>query len=143
MSIDAYIEFASRHPVLILSFVGVLGLLLYGEFRRLTRCWDELRPQEAVLLMNHDEPLLLDVREANEVADGRIKGARHIPLGALRQRLEELEPWKSREVIVYCRSGNRSAQASDILCKAGFEHVHNLKGGVLAWQGENLPLVKK
>ncbi|RMG55780.1 MAG: rhodanese-like domain-containing protein [Gammaproteobacteria bacterium] len=140
---EQIIEFVGRHPILILSFVAVLGLLLYGEFRRLTRCWDEVAPQQAVLLINHEEPLLLDVREANEVAEGRIKGARHIPLGALRQRMQELEQWKDRDVIVYCRSGNRSAQASDILCKAGFQHVHNLKGGVLAWQNENLPLVKK
>lgn len=102
-----------------------------------------MTPSEAVMVMNRDEPVVVDVREANEVGQGKIKGAKHIPLGSFKQRLNELETHKDQKVIIYCRSGNRSGQASEMLCKQGFTQVFNMKGGIMAWQSDNLPLVKK
>ncbi len=140
---DQITEFASNHLILVTSFVVILFMLLYGEYKRLTRCYGEVSPNEAVLMMNHDDAMVLDVREANEYSDGRIKGSKHIPLGNLKQRLEEIKDYKDQKVIVVCRSGNRSGQASEVLCKSEYSQVFNLKGGVLAWQSDNLPLVKK
>jgi rhodanese-related sulfurtransferase len=77
---------------------------------------------------------LLDVREPHEHADFNIGGVL-LPLGRVMQMdTDEIEPWKNEEVIVYCRSGNRSGQASMILETAGFTNVKNLSGGMLAWQ---------
>jgi rhodanese-related sulfurtransferase len=140
---DLALEFATNHMLLVMSFVAILFLLLFGEYKRITRCYGELTPSEAVMVMNRDEPVVVDVREANEVSQGKIKGAKHIPLGNLKQRVNELDPHKDQKVIIYCRSGNRSGQASEILCKQGFSKVFNLKGGVMAWQSDNLPLAKK
>jgi rhodanese-related sulfurtransferase len=77
---------------------------------------------------------LLDVREPHEHADFNIGGTL-LPLGRVQQMdLGEIEAWKDEEVIVYCRSGNRSGQASMMLETAGFTNVVNLTGGMMAWQ---------
>jgi rhodanese-related sulfurtransferase len=77
---------------------------------------------------------LLDVREPHENADFNIGGTL-LPLGRIQMMdTDEIEPWKDEEVIVYCRSGNRSGQASMILETAGFTNVKNLTGGMMAWQ---------
>lgn len=97
---------------------------------------------EATQLINHENALLVDVREDKEFAAGHIPNARHIPLGSLPSRLKELEAAKSRPIIVNCRSGNRSASACGILRKNGFEKVYNLRGGINAWQQAGLPVEK-
>lgn len=85
-------------------------------------------------LKNSDSLVLLDVREDNERAEFNIGGI-HIPLGKVQTfQLEDIEAYKQSEVIVYCRSGQRSMVAAMMLEQAGFENVYNLSGGMLAWQ---------
>ena len=98
---------------------------------------------EAVQLINHEDALVLDVREGVELGQGKIRGAKHIPMSVLGKRLEELNPYRDRPVITYCRSGARSAQASNLLKKHQFQKVFNLAGGLLAWENANLPKSKK
>jgi adenylyltransferase/sulfurtransferase len=74
---------------------------------------------------------IVDVREPREWDICRIEGATLIPLGELPQRMEELD--REREMVVLCKMGGRSAQAVAFLRQQGFEHVHNLDGGILAW----------
>lgn len=97
---------------------------------------------EATRLINQDA-LVLDVREDKEFVAGHIPKARHIPLGALPERLKELEKFKTKPIVVNCRSGQRSARACGILKKHGFENVVNLAGGIMAWESAHLPMEKK
>jgi rhodanese-related sulfurtransferase len=77
---------------------------------------------------------LLDVREPSEHAEFNIGGVL-LPLGKIMtMQTDDIDDWKDEEVIVYCRSGNRSGQAGLILETAGFTNVKNLTGGMLAWQ---------
>ncbi len=77
---------------------------------------------------------IVDVREPQEHAEFNIGGTL-VPLGDIRaMQVDELEPLKDKEVIVYCRSGNRSGQAAMILETMGFENIKNLTGGMLAWE---------
>jgi len=77
---------------------------------------------------------LVDVREPHEHADFNIGGIL-LPLGRVQQMdIDDVEPLKNEEVIVYCRSGNRSGMASMMLESAGFSNVKNLTGGMMAWQ---------
>jgi rhodanese-related sulfurtransferase len=79
---------------------------------------------------------LVDVREPAEHAEFNIGGILH-PLGRIRSMdVDELESLKDEEVIVYCRSGNRSGQAAMILEQIGFSNVINLEGGMMAWQSK-------
>lgn len=80
-----------------------------------------------------DDVLVLDVREAEELAIASVPGARHIPLGELPMRTGELAEWQSRDVVCMCHHGMRSARAQQILQNAGFTQVFNLTGGIHAW----------
>lgn len=79
--------------------------------------------------------LLVDVRTPEEHREVRIKGIqRHVPLQELEGRLAELP--RDRPLLIYCRSGNRSAKAAAILLKAGFQDVRHLEGGIGAWKAK-------
>ncbi len=87
-------------------------------------------------------PLLLDVREPDEFTGelGHIPGARLIPLRELPERAPtELAEFKDKDIVVICRAGVRSTTAAAILAGLGFEHVFNLKGGMLDWDEARLP----
>lgn len=84
----------------------------------------------------HTDAQLIDVREAHEVAEGMIPGAKHIALGELDARLNEIDA--SRAVWAICRSGNRSGQAANLLADKGFR-VFNMQGGMLAWNEAGFP----
>ena len=85
--------------------------------------------------------LLLDVREADEYVQGHAPGSKLIPLGQLAQQLKEIAPFKNRRVVLICRSGRRSAQATALLETAGFSAASNIEGGMLAWQQAGLPVL--
>jgi rhodanese-related sulfurtransferase len=91
----------------------------------------------------NDDALVLDVREDKEYATGHIPKAKHIPLGQLAGRLNELDKFRNKPVLVTCRSGQRSARACGMLKKAGFETVYNQAGGIIAWERANLPVTQK
>ncbi|MEW5787379.1 MAG: rhodanese-like domain-containing protein [Pseudomonadota bacterium] len=133
-------DFVTQNIWLIL-LAAFSGFMLMGGFSLLGRLSGvkQIGPQEAVLLFNHDEALVLDVREQSEWADGHIGKAKHIPLGQLKNRLSDLEKYKGKPIVAVCRSGNRSGNACGILRKAGFENLHNLAGGMLAWEQAGLP----
>lgn len=76
--------------------------------------------------------LLLDVRTDPERKKGHIKGSVHIPLNQLRRRKQELEKFRNKEIVCYCRTGNRSLNAAVFLQKNGF-NASNLKGGIVTW----------
>jgi rhodanese-related sulfurtransferase len=80
---------------------------------------------------------LIDVRTPEEFASGHIEGAINIPVQELQQRMDEVS--SDEPVVLYCRSGNRSNQAAQILDGAGYSGVYDL-GGVIAWQQAGLPL---
>lgn len=93
-----------------------------------------ITPQEVEQQLKEGKELnLVDVREADEVAAGHIKGITHIPLGVLEFRMNELD--KNKEYIMVCRSGGRSGQATMFLDQQGY-NVSNMTGGMLEWDGE-------
>lgn len=92
--------------------------------------------------MNREGALLLDVREPDEFTAVHVQEAKLVPLGQLSGRLAELDEFKSKPIVVMCRSGRRSAKAVNMLKEAGFTQVSNIKGGISAWESEGLPVVK-
>lgn len=96
-----------------------------------------ITPEEVKERLDKGEKLnLVDVREPHERAEFNIGGL-FIPLGKVQMmQIDELENLKNEEVIVYCRSGNRSGQAAMILETMGFTNTKNLAGGMMAWQSK-------
>ena len=84
-------------------------------------------------LDNSDNFIFIDVREAHEHEEFNI-GGDLISLGQVMDSIDGMEEHKNDEIVVYCRSGNRSAMAQSLLEAAGFSNVRNLTGGILAWQ---------
>ncbi|MFS0576168.1 rhodanese-like domain-containing protein [Sporosarcina sp. 179-K 3D1 HS] len=84
-------------------------------------------------LENGEQLHLIDVREADEVAAGKIPGAVHIPLGDIPLKMRELD--ESTPYILVCRSGGRSGRAQEIMADEGYD-VTNMVGGMLDWKGE-------
>ena len=81
---------------------------------------------------------VLDVREQYEYDEGHISGVTLIPMGEIPNRLSEIPT--DQQVIVTCRSGNRSGQVTDFLREQGFTNVHNMEGGINAWSSAGFPV---
>ncbi|MDD6840825.1 MAG: rhodanese-like domain-containing protein [Spirochaetales bacterium] len=91
---------------------------------------------EAKALMKETEGyILLDVRTKEEYESGYIPGAINIPLSDINENVVSSLPDKSQMILVYCRSGNRSRQASDKLSKLGYTNIIEI-GGINSWKGE-------
>ena len=102
----------------------------------------ELTPVQVKKMMDEKKPfVLVDVREPHEVEICKIEGSVLIPLGEVPKRMNELN--SADEIVVHCRSGKRSADAVELLMKAGFRKIHNLQGGVLAWADQVDPAMPK
>jgi sulfur dioxygenase len=93
-------------------------------------------------LASSNPPMLIDVRDEDEYRGelGHIAGARLLPLKELPERIGELGDAKGRDIVAICRVGVRSSTAAAILTGLGFEHVSNLKGGMLEWNDAHLPV---
>ena len=105
---------------------------------------DQLGPDVDVATVNalrgRDDVLILDVREQSEYDAGHIPGVTLIPMNDVANRLGEIP--KDKPVIVTCRSGNRSGQVTDFLRQQGYTNVHNMTGGINAWQQAGYPVEK-
>ena len=97
----------------------------------------EITAQQAQQMLEGGDAVLIDVREPVEYHEIRATGASLIPLGAFQSRVNELP--KDKDVLLICRSGGRSAQATLIAQQAGYERVYNVAGGTMAWSSAKLP----
>lgn len=96
--------------------------------------WDISVQELAELLKGSNPPRLIDVREPHELLIAALENAELIPLGQLAGKLSQLD--SAEEVVLFCKSGNRSTRALELLVGAGFRKVKNLKGGINAWARE-------
>ncbi|MFC5050603.1 rhodanese-like domain-containing protein [Rubritalea spongiae] len=103
----------------------------------------DVSPEKAVEMMNsREDPRVIDVRSAEEYADGHIKGATLLDVNAgdFEELLSKLD--RSKVYLIHCRSGARSARALKLFKKLDFEKVYHLQGGIQAWQKAKKPVVK-
>jgi rhodanese-related sulfurtransferase len=101
-----------------------------------------LSPAAAVLLMNREKAVVVDVCESAEFAAGHIVGAKNIPLGELEAKLGAAVKNKALPLILVCQSGARSGRAVALAKKLGYEQAQSLGGGLAAWKGANMPTEK-
>ena len=134
-------KFVSENLLLIaVAFVSG-GMLIWPAVRRST-AGPSISTLQATLLINQQNALVLDVRDATEYASGHVINARNIPLGELEARAAELEKHKAKPVIVLCDTGSRSGKAAPVLRRLGFKEAFILSGGIGAWRQAGLPLEK-
>lgn len=134
-------EFIANHMLLAMVFVVLLVVLIGNEVSRLFRGYKELTPNGLTLLINRDNPLVVDLSSAQDFERGHVPSARHVPLSQFDPENKDLAKAKELPIAVYCKDGNTSANAAARLVKAGFKHVYWLGGGLAAWRGADLPTV--
>ncbi|NRA21200.1 MAG: rhodanese-like domain-containing protein [Oceanospirillaceae bacterium] len=136
---EQLIDFVTNNYLLVLAFILALGMLLFSESKK---SGASVTTTEAVQLINKQDAVLLDIRTKKEWENGTITNAIHIPLVDLDKRIDELNKYKSKDLIVICNMGQTAGTATKKLMAAGFEKVVRLKGGIAEWKAQSLPLVK-
>ena len=136
---------ACRLSALVAAIVSVLALVATG-------CGDGtgaaassvtlLAPTEAQALIESGEVEVIDVRTPQEYSEGHIEGATLVDFYEpdFADRIAELD--RGDEYVVYCRSGNRSSQATALMADVGFADVNDVDGGIVAWEAAGLPVVR-
>ena len=132
-----------RNNLLLFVVALVSGGMLLWPFVRRTTGGPWVNPTQATQLINREDALIVDVRDANEFATGHVLGAKNLPLARLEAPGADLAKRKDRPVIVYCDgAGQRANKAASALRKQGFTRVVSLSGGIGAWQQAGLPVEK-
>jgi rhodanese-related sulfurtransferase len=124
-----------------LSLVILLSVISLFTFAQQTA---SISQQELLALMAtpSKQTVILDVRSAEEFAEGHIKGAINISHEQINANLSKISAFKDQTVIVHCRSGRRAISAENDLRAAGFSDLRHLEGDMNGWQAANLPLIK-
>jgi sulfur-carrier protein adenylyltransferase/sulfurtransferase len=102
---------------------------------------EELDVAQARQEIDRGGAVLIDTREPHEWEEAHLEGATLVPPATVSERIGDLVPDRSQRVLLYCRTGNRSARAADELQELGYENVANVAGGIVAWQELGLPVV--
>lgn len=122
-----------------LILLGILSVLLIsGCVPQSSASAPEISTTEAHALFSNGNTFFLDVREQGEWDDVHIPGTTLVPLGELAERLNEVP--KDKNIVVICRSGNRSQQGRDILIQAGYTNVTSMAGGITDWLNQGFPV---
>ena len=131
-----------KNNLLLIAVAFASGAMLLWPFVRRTAGGPWVSTLQATQMINRQDALLLDVRDAAEYAKGHILGAKNVPLGDFERRAAELDKHKAKPVIVTCDSGSRATRVIEGLKTRGFARVFNLNGGYGAWQQAGLPVEK-
>lgn len=135
-----FIEFLLQEWILVAALLVTVGLLLFHEARK---AGPALSPQQAIQLVNAEDGVFLDLRDAGEYRKGHIADALHLPMSKLTERRHELEPYRERPIVLVCKMGQQASAAAKELRGAGFAKVYKMAGGMLEWSNLQLPTVSK
>lgn len=134
--------FAGRHPLLSLALAGLTIALIVNEIASLFSGVRRIGPAQLTGLINRDNALVVDLRSPGEFEKGHIAGSKNIQPSQFDPENKQLAAAKALPVVLVCRVGQTAGGAAKRLRKAGFANVSVLDGGIQAWQGADLPLVK-
>jgi len=128
----------------VVFIVVIIFIILFFLYKKgvILANFEKISPTQAYHMIKSNKNIyILDIRTPQEVkADGKIPNSHLIPLYQLSKNINKLP--KDKEIIVYCRSGNRSVAAARLLSSLGYK-VYNLNGGIIQWKKDGLPIKKK
>jgi len=127
--------------------MGEASREIMRQARRQVPEWSTVKVHESLAHQHeagpeHQDIVLVDVREKHEWSEGHIPGALHVPRGYLELQIEEAVPDKTKTVVLYCAGGIRSLMAGTTLQQMGYKEVISMAGGFGAWKGKGLPFVQ-
>lgn len=132
-------EFIANHAFLSAAFVVIAVLLIATETRRGGK---SLAPSLVGGVVNRDQGVLVDVRSESDFRAGHIAGSINIPHTQFASRVADLQKYLGKPLVVVCNMGSSAGDVANQLVKAGHAPVYCLSGGITAWRGENLPVVR-
>lgn len=135
-----FVEFIGNHLILASLWLMTAGAIFFYHQRTGSK---GVSPQGAVMLINRQDAVVVDIRDKKDFDTGHIVDAIHIPLINLKQRAVELQKHKTKPVIIACKLGQHAGEAAKILLDEGYENVVKLSGGMSEWKAQSLPLVNK
>ena len=135
-----FIQFLQGELLLTGTLFALIILLIVNIYSEKNRKYQVVDTNGAVSLMDDDDLIILDVREEKERKAGFLSNDINIPMGQLKTKMDTLD--KSKNILVYFKSGTRSDRIADILSKNDFQKVSSLKGGFNAWLKADLPIEK-
>ena len=134
--------FVGNHLALSALFVILLVAVIVTQLMTLLRKYKELTPASLTLLINRENPLLVDISPRDSFEKGHIPGAKHVLMSQFDPESKDLAKAKDLPVVVICRAGQTAQGAAQRLVKAGFQKVYFLGGGMGAWTQAQLPVAK-
>jgi rhodanese-related sulfurtransferase len=138
--LEQFIEFIGNHLVLSAMWLATVAAIIFYHQRTASAA---VGPQQAVMLINRKDAVVVDVRDKKEFDAGHIVDSINIPLAKLKQRVTELKKHKDKPVLVVCKLGQHSGDAAKTLEEAGHSEVIRLSGGVTEWKSQSYPLVQE
>lgn len=133
-----FLEFIGNHLLLSSLWLVAFAAIVFYHQRTGSK---GVGPQQAVMLINRSDAIVVDVRDKKEFESGHIVDAINIPLAKMDQRVSELKKHKGKPVVVVCKLGQHSGEAAGKIQAAGHEQVFKLSGGVTEWKAQSMPLV--
>jgi len=137
-----FIEFSLRHWELWLAFFIILILLLTFELHAKLTGTLPLTVQEAIFKINREDATFLDIRDVLSFKKGHIAESINIPVSELKTKLNELDSYRERPIIINYSHGQSHHKIGRLLKNAGFTKCYHLKGGIVSWQNAALPVIK-
>ncbi len=137
---NEYIQFFSHNWQLTGAFVGLLIVFIFLELRERIGGSNKVSPFELTLLINHENALVVDIRNEEIYKKGHIVGSISCPGSEIDNHFKKLKKYQNNKIIVVDADGYGTKPVVDKLIKQGFEKVSALNGGIAAWQKAELPL---
>ncbi len=135
-----FLQFLAEQWLLVSALVTCLLLLLFHESRR---GGPSLTPHEVVALINQKNAAIIDLRDPAEYRKGHIVDAINLPVAKVQERWSELESLRERPLVLVCKLGQSASTVSKQLRAKGFTEVYRLGGGLVEWDGLQMPLVRE
>jgi len=133
-----FIEFLAQQWLLAAALLVVVAMLVLHETRK---SGPSVSPQQAINLVNAEQGVFLDLRDAAAFKQGHIVEALHIPSAKLGERMPELEKFRDRPIILVCKMGQQAGAAGKQLRANGYQKVYKMSGGMMEWGNLQLPTV--
>ncbi len=136
---ESFIVFLGQQWMLVGALLSCVLLLVFHDSKR---SGTAVSPQAAVNLINQQDAVVIDLRDAKDYKTGHIVDAINVPFASVDSRMGELEAYKEKPLILVCKMGQHSGGVGKKLAAKGFTGVNRMSGGMMEWQSQQLPLVK-
>lgn len=133
-----FLEFLAEQWILAAALLAVIIMLVMHETRK---SGPSLSPQQAINLVNGEQGVFVDLRDAASYKQGHIVDALNIPAAKLQDRMAELDKYRDKPIVLVCKMGQQAGAAGKQLRAGNFEKVYKMSGGMMEWGNLQLPTV--